>query len=1075
MSNQNKSILLFVFLLFMAGRSALCQPETDRPIRFRKLTIHEGLSNNWTNCVMKDRQGFVWMATRNGLNKYDGYDFTIYRYQYNDSSSISDNWVNVLLEDQIGDIWIGTNHTGLNKYLRKKDKFVRYVPESAHKHGFTSLDALCFLETSDSEVWVGTSLSGILIYNRKNDRFSSFNCNDQFQDESIITAIIQDEKKTIWITTNGPYLYRYETNSEKMRSIQIPGLSLPRSGKLTYQKVLFQDSDGDIWIGSRGNGIWLFHPENETFDTFTVGPGTHQLSHPIIRTFAEYGKGKIWIGADNGGINIYDKQTGFFKTITANVYDPYALNSNGIYDLYVDDQNNLWVSTFNGGVNLYARNRYPFDHFQHILNDAQSLSHNHVISLERESNGIIWVGTDGGGLNRFNPESGTFETYSVPNSEGSAINSRVITALEMDSRGRLWVAGFRDGVSSYDIKTGELIDYYHDPANPTGLSNNSIWAIHEDRKGSFWFGTLWAGLSRLDPQTGIFTHFRPEEGNPNSISNMFIMNIYEDRQGNIWIATEGGGLEMYDETQKRFIHYQHDPKVPCSISSNVVYGLHETKDGFLWTGTGDGLNRLDAKRSYFTTFRIEDGLPDNQVYDIAEDDAGRLWLSTANGLSCFNREKKTFTNYYDDDGLQSNQFSKTACTRTDDGQIYFGGIGGLTCFDPNKILRSHEKPTIVFTDFLLFNRSVAVNGKNSILKAHIASTELVELSHRQNVFSIQFAAIDFDNPEKIKYRFRLVGFDEEWITIDAKERKATYTNLAGGDYVFQVRSSNNDGIWSDNTISLKIKVHPPFWETWLFRGLLILIMAMAVGITFRVRTQAIRKQNSLLERINKALTNEIKERVHAEKVAKKSLEEKGVLLQEIHHRVKNNMQIIQSLMNLQSQKIKDPGLQGVFNDSRSRIRSMALIHDKLYQSDDLAKIDFSEYTELLVRELVKSHHYSANQVKIQLDIKQKILLPVNLAVPAGLVINEIITNALKYAVSETRNGGPVLSVKMHVASERLNLLIADNGPGIPGDVRPETSDSLGLTLIDMLVKKQLKGSYSVESEGGTLYKIRFKI
>lgn len=1065
---KNRIYILIFFSLIIKAFSQTMEPIS---VEFRKLTMHDGLSNNWVNKVIEDSQGFIWISTRNGLNKYDGYDFSVYKYQYDDTLSISNNWVTALLEDHQGDIWIGSNHTGINKYVREKDCFTRYTSDKASIHGYDSQDALCLLESKNKKIWVGTSQDGILIYDRQNNRFDPFLYNDLFSKRIGITSLIQDSDGLIWIATNSASIYCYDSISQGIERVHIPSLVDHRIQ--TFAKVLFEDSDGDIWIGSRGNGIWRMDRKEKTFYHFENGPDPDQLKHPIVRDICEYGKGRIWFATDNGGINVLEKASGKIHAIRANPYDPYALNSDGIYDLFVDRHENLWISTFNGGVCLLARNRFTFKHYQTILNDKTSLNNNHVISIEASNDGRLWVGTDGGGLNIFDPSQNTFEKIMVAGSSDLALNSRVITALELDSNNRLWVAGFRKGITVYNLSTQETIQFTHSPAEKNGLANNSVWCIKEDRQGNLWIGTLWSGLSKYNVKTEVFKHYFPDPDNPNSLSNRFIVNIFEDMTGRIWVATEGGGLELYDEDTDGFIHHKRNLNATGCISSNVVYGIHQTSDSSLWIGTGDGLNHLDIHSGLFTTYRTEQGLADNQVYDIVEDGAQRLWISTGNGLSCFDLPTKQFSNYYLSDGLQSNQFSKTASAKTTDGRIYFGGIGGLNGFLPEDIHKEQVAPRIVFTDFLLFNESVSVFEKNSVLSKPIDLTRHVELSHRQNIVSIAFAALDFSSPEKINYQYRLSGFKDEWTTTDARARKATYTNLSGGEYTFEVRSSNEIGVWQNNTISLNLIVHPPFWETWYFRASLIVLMIMAVILTYQVRTRAIRKQNTLLETINETLTREIKERVQAEKVAKKSLEEKGVLLQEIHHRVKNNMQIIQSLLNLQSQKIKDPQLAGLFNDSRNRIRSMALIHDKLYQAENLASIDFSEYTQLLVSELVKSFHFKGCPLYTDLDIEPGIHLSVNMAVPMGLVINEIVTNSLKHAFNSASIQEAKITVQMRHSESELILKISDNGPGISGTKPTQPSESIGLTLIDMLVLQQLKGSYTIDSDRGTRYNIHF--
>ncbi|MGM0466844.1 MAG: histidine kinase dimerization/phosphoacceptor domain -containing protein, partial [Acidobacteriota bacterium] len=605
------------------------------------------------------------------------------------------------------------------------------------------------------------------------------------------------------------------------------------------------------------------------------------------------------------------------------------------------------------------------------------------------------------------------------------------------------------------------------------------------------------GLNKLNPETNEFFHYVSEQDEPNSISGNRVVSILKDSENYIWVGT-GSGLNKFDPKSEKFICYKHNRSDHRSLSNDRVLCVFEDSKGWIWAGTyGGGLNKFNKRSGKFTHYKKEDGLPNNVVYGILEDGEGFLWLSTNRGIARFNPEKEIFRNFDVHDGLQSNEFNSGAYYKNTRGELFFGGINGFNVFYPENIHKGQYIPPVVFTDFQVSYRSVSVSEKvngNLILTKSITETESIKISYKERIITFKFAALHFVTPEGNSFAYKMEGFDDHWNYVGNKNL-ATYTNLPPDKYTFRVKASNPDGVWNDEGTAVGLTITPPFWQTWWFRGTAVLFLIFLVFAAYRIRTMDIRKRNKILEEINIELNEQIEERKKAERELKKthqelerkveertfelreankelekSLKEKEVLLNEVHHRVKNNMQIISSLLRLQSRKIKDKKAFSVFQQSQNQIKSMALIHEKLYQSKSFSNIDFGSYIKKMIRHLVNIYH--EKEVKIKLSIHtEEIYLDINRAIPLGLIINELVTNSLKYAFSQGEEGE--IYVHMTKSGEGKHTLLAgDTGKGIQADKDVFDSETLGIQLVQDLVR-QLNGTIELEKDKGLAFKIVF--
>ncbi|MEQ9023479.1 MAG: two-component regulator propeller domain-containing protein, partial [Pseudomonadales bacterium] len=491
------------------------------------------------------------------------------------------------------------------------------------------------------------------------------------------------------------------------------------------------------------------------------------------------------------------------------------------------------MSTFRGGVNVFSKYHAKFKLYVEVPGEPNSLSFNSVIALHEGRDGAIWIGTDGGGLDRLDQETGTFKHFRHSPTNRNTISSNVIKSIYEDRQGYIWAGTYAAGLNRYNPKTGRMVRYMPDADNPRSLGDRNVWAITEDYENDLWIGLLGGGLSRYNRARDDFEHYRHDPNDPQSIGGNLIVVFYEDKNRQFWIGTEEGGLSLFDKQNGTFRNFVHDPESTEGLLNNNVRALHEDRLGQLWIGTASGMNLMDIRTKEVTVAPVNAMLPNPVVNGIQEDDQGNLWISTNKGLSVYDVKKNTIQNFSKSDGLQGNEFNYSSSVRSKKtGKMYFGGLQGLNAFDPEEIKLSPFDPKVVITDLKVFDQSVSqkdsLNGRQIIDKA-LAQVSEVSFTHKENVITIEFAALDYTSPLQNKYRYMLEGFDESWVEVGAAKRSATYTNLDQGDYIFHVNGTNSDGVWSSNPRTLKITILPPWWATWWFR-LLAVVVVISGGV-----------------------------------------------------------------------------------------------------------------------------------------------------------------------------------------------------------------------------------------------------
>ncbi|HQR45005.1 MAG TPA: two-component regulator propeller domain-containing protein [Thermoanaerobaculia bacterium] len=804
-------------LALLAAAPLLAAPVLEgapaRYIRFTNLSLEAGLSQGAVNCIFQDHRGFLWFGTQDGLNRYDGYSFTVFKSDPQNPSSLSGNTIWTIFEDKAGILWIGTDGGGLARLDLRTNAFSALRNDPANPSSLSSNRVRAIAETPDGVLWVGTDGGGLNKLDRATGR---------------ITRFLQDPTKP------------GSLSSDRIRALLV-------------------DRAGALWIGSDGGGLSRLDPGSGAFTHYRHDDAAAgSLGEDRVRCLLEARDGALWIGTYSRGLDRMDAKSGTFAHFRNDPRDPASLVHDRVWSLLEDRDGTLWVGT-NGGLNERRAGETGFARYVHQPTDPASLADSRILSLYQDRGGVLWAGSQAGGLDKWNPWSAAFALYRVDPSAGTSLSSDTINSfadgpggtlyvgtwsglnvldrakgtvrvhrhdpknpaslsddrvmsLCRDRDGTLWIGTLEGGLNRFDESRGTFGRFRHDPADPASLGGNGVTSVFQDGKGNLWVGVFNGGLNRLVPATKTFVRYRHDPANPASLSDDKVLVIAEDSTGGLWVGTESGGLNRFDRESGGFASTKNDPTRADSLGPGVIFCIHEDRHGTLWIGTqGGGLSGWSvtdrkANRPVFRRVGERDGLSNDTVYGILEDQKGTLWLSTNRGLSNFDPVGNTIRNFDQSYGLQSNEFNFGAYLRSASGEMLFGGNGGFNAFFPDRVRRNENVPAVLLTGFLKLTRRTR-------FETDVSEVPEIRLGYKDYVVSFEYAALDFAAPAKNRYSYRLEGFDRDWI--DAGEtRRATYTNLPSGTFVFRVRGSNNDGVWNETGASVRVVVTPPPWKSW---------------------------------------------------------------------------------------------------------------------------------------------------------------------------------------------------------------------------------------------------------------------
>jgi len=854
-------------------------------VRFEHLTIEDGLSQNAGLAIFQDGRGYLWIGTQDGLNRYDGYEFKVFKHDPEDPTTISHNSILSMGEDKNGSLWVGTWGGGLNRYDPSTESFIRYLPDPEDPNSISSDTVNTIKSDTNGNLWIGT-LAGLNRYNPETDSFEHFRNepkNENSLSSDAISYIFEDSNHQLWIGTgaigvDGSGLNRFDPSNGKFIRYQHDD-SDPESLASNNIASIVETPDGKLWIATggfslHGAGLDRFDPQTGKAEHFTHDQyNIHSLSGDDLMGMWLDPEGALWIGAWATGLNRMSlSDPGYFTRYQTDPFFPDSLSGDEVWSLFRDRSGILWVGTSHSGINKLPSNAGQFSLYRNNPSDLTSLSINAIGAFAEDKRGSIWIATWGGGLDRFDPNTGIFVNYHHDPANPNSLSDDLFMDVYVDSFNTVWAGTLGRGLNRLEPTTGRVTHFLHDPGNPASLADDNIAAIIPGKNNDLWIGTF-GGLSHYDPATDSFINYSNDPDNLSSLSHNMVVSLYLDSNDILWIGTWGGGLNRLDlndplhtdpETAA-FTNYIHQAEDPNSLSEDSVWSIHETNDGYIWLGTQLGLNRLDPQSGGFKHYNEKDGLPNNVVLGILEDGDAHLWLTTNNGLAAFDRRSETFTVYDSSDGLQSNEFNSNAYYKSKDGTMYVGGINGFNLFRPEDIKPNPVPPQVVVTRFDVFNEP---------MKVDLTGREPIQLAYDQNFISFEFSAFDFQAPQKNNYAYKLEGFDEDW-TQAGDRRYVTYTNLPGGEYIFRVKASNSDGVWNEQGVSIPVSIKPPFWQTWWFIGSLILVLGAIVAGGFKLRLDSIQEQNVFLEtqvaeqtselrETNKLLQSEVEQRKRAE-------------------------------------------------------------------------------------------------------------------------------------------------------------------------------------------------------------------
>ncbi len=870
----------------------------DSHIRFERILVEDGLPNATVLAALQDQDGFMWFATADGLARYDGVDFTVFRHN-DERNSLSNNNTFCIVQSRDGLLWIGTDPGGLNTYDPRSGQFNVYLHEPQNENSLPDNSIWSLLEDRDGNIWVGTR-NGLSRFERATNTF-----------------------------------HNYLPDPENPRAL---------AGTVVYR--IYQDKAGTIWVGTR-NGLQRYDPATDDFTLFINNPDDPtSISHNNVWTMLEDSQGNFWVGTRGGGLNLMDRQKGTFRAYQNDPHNPASLSSNRVWFVFEDSQTNLWVLTEDAGLNLFDRQNQTFRRFRYNPSDPLSLSNDDLFWMTEDRSGALWITSRYGGVNRLSPMKHRFGLYRNIPGDPNSLSSNQVYSMLAEENGILWVGTFGGGLNRIDRNTGEVQVFAHDPQNPASISNNKIYYIHRDRQGVLWLATSGGGLNRMDPTSGAFTAYRfipetpnvlssnflttiedadngrlwigtlgfglnlfnPQSGemekkydvdpeNPNSLSEGTVYDLAVDSQGQVWIATARGGLNRLNPRTDTITHYRAEENNPNSILNDTVHALYlDEGSDILWAGTAAGLSGLNLSSGEWQNYTERDGLPNSTIMGVQPGLPGELWISTGKGISRFNIAAKQFTNYDARDGLQGDQFQIASAHRGPDGTLYFGGSAGLTTFHPADIVSNPYAPRVVFTGFSVFNHPVQAGS--DLLPQPITYAPKITLNYDQSVFTLHFAALSYQISAKNAYQYKMEGFDRDW-SPPRTVNHTTYTNLSPGHYTFMVRAANHDGVWSDTPTTIEIEILTPWWGTWWFRaGVLLSLMATALGgVKWRIDS---------IGAINRQLESRVNERTQQLHEAQKKLEEVNL---ELRAQLEEITRLQQKM---REQSIRD-ALTGVYN------------------------------------------------------------------------------------------------------------------------------------------------------------------
>ena len=1025
--------------------------------RFEHFSLEDGLSQSAVLELLQDRAGYLWVGTQDGLNRYDGYGFSVYKNDPDDPNSLSHNSILQLIQDSSGAIWIGTWGGGLNRLDPQTGKITRYMHNPADPTSLSNDTVAALWEDQRGSIWVGTMGGGLSRLDRVSSRFTHYRHKEgdpRTIGSDFVSTIYEDADGKLWLGTGGfgtegSGVDRFDTIRETFthfRHDPADPATLSSDTISTIYPDIFPDGSGKLWVGTGGfslpgHGLNLLDPATGRVTRYIHDEADpSSIANDTILSVYTDRQGRTWVGTWSGGLELMQRD-GDKITFVHHRNDPYqasSISADIVWPILEDTSGVLWVGTINGGLNKVNPQTQRFGLFRKHPDDPTSLSFDVIGGFYEDRAGGVWVGTWGGGLNLFERAAGTFTRYMHDANDPDSLGEDTVSAVYEDAEGAIWAGSFA-GLDKLDRATGKFTHYRHIPADPTSIGADSVYSLLPAPDGKLWVGML-GGLDLYDPATDKFTHFVHDRYDPNSLPGNEVTALYYDRAGRLWLGTWHDGLayldpEAWAKGEARFVRFRHDPNDSSTLSDNGVWSIHQDRTGAIWAGTQAGLNRLDLRTGKFTHYLEKDGLPNSSVTCIQEDEGGNLWLSTNNGLVRLNPILMRFRTYDVSHGLQSNEFNSGACMRSRNGEMFYGGVHGFNVFRPSDIRDNPNPPPVVVTGFDVFNRPVPVD---------LSGMKPIDLSYQQNFVSFDFAALDYRAPQKNRYAYKLDGFDKDWV--EAGDRRyASYTNLPAGSYTFRVRGSNNDGVWNEAGLALPLRVAPPMWQTWWFQVSALLLVVGLAFAGYRWRVHDVRVHNRRLVHTVAQQTADLRREMEQRRQAEEALAHKAAeeaardaviaertrLARDLHDAVTQTLfsasliaEVLPDLYAIDPQEGKD-STEELRQLTRGALAEMRTLLLELRPSA-VAQARLED----LVRQLIEAIVGRA-RVPVQYHVDGQRPLPDDVKVAIYRIAQESLNNIVKYAKPRQ------VTVDLRQQPMGVRLTVADDGVGFdPAAVGP---------------------------------------
>lgn len=1057
--SASKLFFYIVILLFTHNSNFINAQAIDRyntlatyknKLNFEHYTTKQGLSQNAVYNILQDRKGFLWFCTQDGLNRFNGYEFRVFRHNAYDTTSLCHSFINRIYQDSKDRIWVCTEG-GLALYNTLTESFTNFIHDDSNPQSIESNYVWTIYEDGQKSLWVGTR-KGLSLFDPDKKTFESVKILSPVNSKTKsinVDVIFEDNNINLWAGTRGNGLFRIWRSDNKQLAYKNYSVGNNDVREIT------DNSNGVIYAGTFGAGLYEYDSTEDKFNPVEIkfSNSGGRGKNTILSIFKDpVNQDILWLGTEEDGIILVDTKLKKAVGIIHNPDRSNNLSGNMVYSIYKDRFSVIWIGT-NEGINKINPRENRFEHFQIKKEDQHGISSNTIGKIIEDHKGMLWIGTDGGGVNKFDRAVNKFTHFiNNKNNRFSISSNRAMIVFE-DHTGTIWIGTFGGGLNKFNRVSETFESYTFNKSDTTTIGSDYITSIVEDKEGYLWIGTTTSGINRFDPKTRKFRRFINDPDNPESLSGNHVWILYIDKTGVLWAGTKTGGLNaMIDMKRGKFKRFLHNDKKINSINDNTVHAIFEDTKSNFWIGTPSGLNKLDRNTGIFTDYQQKRVFPQFRVIGIMEDSHDRLWLMTEKALIRFNPLTNE-TKYYDsENGMMINDFRIWAHYKNKKGEMFVGGANGFAIFHPDSLKDNSQIPPVVIDKFERFNTDNILG--NAISGKGIPYRNNIELSYKDNIFSFSFAALNFINSGRNQYAYKLEGFNEDWIKIGT-QNKVTFTNIDPGSYTFRVKGSNDDGVWNENGATIGIIISPPFWITWWFRSFVFLIIIILIWSFVRNKLKEVERHHKEQEAFARQL-------IETEEL------ERRRIANELHDSLGQNLLVIKNtlLVKQQQTQIEGKSLEETSELVSQTIQEVRSISHNL-RPHLLDQLGLTKTLKSLINQLKGS---SDIKITAQVDDLDGALEP-QAEINLFRIIQECFNNIIKHS------GATEAGLIINRRHDSLDITVKDNGIGMNLDEikrRDEFGSGFGISGMEKRAHV-FDWKYFIESRLNTGTEIKINI